>query len=280
MMGIDIHNANDITYPLDKNTFDDRFIVYHGTSNIYSNQIESNGWIINDYPYEMEDMEVAYQICNSIGFKGSGAQTEKIKGYCIGDHISHKPAYFTQDYWIARNYSFISGGESIRALLSLITEFSEMINNKTLIDKHVIYLNKQLNDAILRNDIAVNEYRQKISNFEGSLIKEDIKNKLYEIRDKYEKMVQPSNPVVYAVKISPDMFSNWRYIEIFRELNLMSSVDISPSRIIAKINFPNGVNRFRQGFDLPLPVAWDMDKFKDWLFKNKRENKDFAEFYL
>lgn len=275
-----MNNSNDITYPLDKNIFDDRFIVYHGTSSIYSNHIESNGWIINDYPYDMIDMKEVYQICNSNGFKGSSAQTEIIKGYCMGDHVSNKPVYFTQDYWIARNYSLIPGGESIGALISLISEFSEMINNKSLIDKHLIYLNKQLNDAIYRNDIAVNEYKQKIINFNGLFLNKDITNKVFEIRDKFEKIVRLSNPVVYAVKVSPDMFSNWRDIEMFRQLDLRSSVDISPSRIIAKINFPNGVKEFRKSVNTPVPVTWNMDKFRDWLFKNKIENKDFAEFYL
>ena len=280
MRVIDILNSNDITYPLDKNIFDDRFIVYHGTSSIYSNQIESKGWIINDYPYDMTDMKEICQICNSISFKGSRAQTEMIKGYCMGDHVSNKPIYFTQDYWIARNYAINPGGESINALLSLIAEFGEMMNSKALIGKHLIYLNKQLNDAIYRNDIDINKFKQKIMNFKDLLSNKELENKLYEIRDKYEKMVQLSSPVVYVVRISPDMFSNWRNIGTINLLDLRSSVDISPSRIIAKFNYPNGVKRFRQPSGLPLPVTWEMDIFKDWLLENRRDYGDFAEFYL
>jgi len=51
---------------------------------------------------------------------------------------------------------------------------------------------------------------------------------------------------------------------------LISSKNLSPECIIARINFPNGAKNFRPFENQPLPLPWEISKFNNWCDQARR----------
>lgn len=118
----------------------------------------------------------------------------------------------------------------------------------------------------------------KLLNDQESL--EDRLKVLQTIKNKYFKYVQSHYGVVYAVKVEPDWFKSWSDtssiiisdsedpIQLKFGIDLFAKLDIPYENIIARINFPNGITRFRPNPFGPLPTSWNVESFKNWLAQN------------
>ena len=111
----------------------------------------------------------------------------------------------------------------------------------------------------------------------SDILEKNIK-KVYDIKQKYLPFIQNHYGVVYAVQVEPHWFKSWsesyllsdekRNLQIKSEVDLFAKVEIPAKNIIAKINFPNGITRFRpDSFYLPIP--WNLEVFIDWLSQHK-----------
>ena len=122
---ITVNDPEDKLFPLDKETYFDPAVYYHGTSRAFSSSIEKDGFKQNGHVYDMEDMAELYRI----GEPMYDTMPEEIQVYhgrlvwtigSGGQHIGNKPVSFSGNYWVARNYSIRNPGcETIKLAVNV-----------------------------------------------------------------------------------------------------------------------------------------------------------------
>lgn len=271
MQVYNILEPNNFTYPLLKEIYNDKNIVYHGTSSVFCNKIEKYGWKSYGYPYSIEDLKTIDSCFNDILYTSVGR--EVIRPYILEEN-KRLPS-FTQNYWTARNYARNRGGETIHYIIQAIDEFVEFINDEKKIYEH----NKELRKKGLRYNLLLDKAFMNLAN---KTFLEDWAQKISEIKKKYENLIRDHFPVVYAIRINPKDFPQWseptyfdgkedQTYNVLMEMNeLRPKVPINYDAIIAKINFPNGVQYWSQFHAQPLPLSWGIKTFISWYNKNMR----------
>ena len=240
---IKINNPNDIVFPLEQKIFENPKILYHGTWSSFSKKIESVGWIINDLPYDMEDIRF---VCYVSEILGTTQETYygTLKYYTQGlgrgsDYL--KPVSLSPNYWIARNFTGFRGGETIH------------------------HICEALNDLLNSDKLEEVEYLEKLKR----------------LQKKYRGLTRDGYGVVYLVEVEKDWFANWKNLENEPQTELILKNDLPPGCIKARINFKNGVTPFRPDYAYPLPLPWTLDSFKRNLGKSKsKPSRSILDEYL
>jgi len=276
MIHTTIEQSSDVLYPFSKEWYDDPFILYHGTSSIYSESIEHDGWNMNEQPYDIADFQKICNFFEDIGWDG----TPKNSGYSVlrsfslgGDdnYVDSKPVSFSQIYWTARNYSRNIGGESIHYFFLAIEDILNMCESKQLQDEHRKFLEDELkefldmqkktsNPEFLNN--GINRYENFLENFSTDFLNNS-KNITIKLQEKYEHFKKIHFPVVYVVKVEPDWFENNDEFDILddKSLELRAKTNISSSSLIARIDFPNGIDHMTVYSNGSQPVSWEREEW-------------------
>ena len=144
-----ISNPNDVCYPFSKEWYDDPYILYHGTSHVYSESIEKNGWNVNEQPYEIDDFQNICKLFEDIGWDA----------LCIEPNIEHKESLtahrkFVRYYACGKEnkelplHIFRVGKDDITSSLTslspderLVEDHKEIINDSYKVDVKVRTLN-------------------------------------------------------------------------------------------------------------------------------------------
>lgn len=273
MKTIFISNPNDVCYPFSKEWYDDPYILYHGTSNIHSESIEKNGWNVNEQPYEIKDFQKICKLFEDIGWDGTSKNSghSVLRSYTVGggdDYVNEKFASFSQDYWTARNFSRYVGGESIHYLFLAIEDILNISENNQLQDEHRDFLTTELNELLelqkqSKNpetlNYGVNHYQSFLDNFSSSFFN-DVKTIATEILRKYDILKKKHFPIVYVLKVNPKWFENYEVEfddQFGKNTEIRSQMNIPASSVIARIDFPNGVEFLRTSSNGSQPVLWD-----------------------
>ncbi len=135
---IEIIKPTYILYPLSRELFENTNIVYHGTSSSFTESIENRGWEINKPVYDIGDIKFLCDIYDSILYANSPAYVV-LRSFTLGVnnyHLDKKLPSFTQDYWIARNYAYNPGGETLRSLITAIDDYVTLINDNDSLKVH------------------------------------------------------------------------------------------------------------------------------------------------
>jgi hypothetical protein len=272
-----IQKSNDVLYPFKKEWYDNQQIFYHGTSSVHCESIERNGWSLNGQPYDMKDIKKICKIFEDIGWDG----TPKNSGYSVlrayslggGDHyLKKKPISFSQNYWTARNYSRNIGGETIHYLLLAIEDILYFVNN--------VDIQKQYKDGIVKKlkkykdmqricsnpealDFEIDYYTKFLKNISNVFL-ENAKVSCLNILKKYENFKKIHYPVVYLIRAKTEWFEDYSPILDLKTLEIRSKTNIPPESIIARIDFPKGVEHMMVISNGPQATMWEK---KSW---NKR----------
>ncbi|MHA1278376.1 MAG: hypothetical protein ACTSRC_19075 [Candidatus Helarchaeota archaeon] len=49
-----------VTYPLDQDIFEQSNVLYHGTSSVFCEKIEKRGWVINQQPFDINEIKYIF----------------------------------------------------------------------------------------------------------------------------------------------------------------------------------------------------------------------------
>jgi len=266
MKTIAILKPNNFTFPLSKDVFEGNNIAYHGTSSVFTEVLEREGWILTKQPYLLEDIKFLIKCFDDINYSTVGSEICRPRAL---DSEKSAPS-FTQDYWVARNYARNSLGETFHYFLDAIDNYTNLIrdNNKILNHKQKLEVDINKNKKYLEN-LSLNERLKKNS------------DRLQKIKNKYIDQKKLHFPVVYILKINPDNFPKWsdpRFIHDDHTINsrvytleTRPKTSIHPESIIVRIIFPNGAQRWRQSMNKPLPLPWAMERFINWYNDKMRE---------
>jgi len=254
-----ITDPHDVIYPLPETMYSDTHILYHGTSSIYSEMIENNGWQINENPLQLQDFIDLAEIFKKIHYNGINISI--LKSYVLGSdgkYFQSKKPSFTPRYHLARNYATNPGGESITYFLKSIEDMLKFSNDHELKKNHMSEIENILNKYVeLKKNNSNNHYDTKtletvivkLNNVLTTLNSDYLtksQSVLMNLKQKYSQIIKNHFPVIYVVS-GFDIFdeSDLYYEEsdfIPKKLEINPNKSIPPSSILTKIIFPNGTD--------------------------------------
>lgn len=284
---VTIDNPRNVLYPFSKDWYDNPLIVYHGTSSVYSESIEKNGWQMNGQTYDTKDFQKICEFFEDIGWDGTPKNSGHsiLRSFSLGgedDYVNAKPVSFSQIYWTSRNYSRHVGGESIQALFLAIEDILNIYENKQLQDEHRKSIEDELTKLLdMQNKCknpetlnhGINQYKRFLENFSTDFLNNG-KNVATELYKKYEYIKKIHFPIVYVVKVEPAWFEDVMYVGDdfdFKELEIRAKIDIPHSSIIARIDFINGMDYM----DIPsgtYPVLWEKEEWNKCCIERRTPN--------
>lgn len=290
-----VKENNEILYPLGRNLFEDPKVVYHGTTSCFTVGIEQNGWRINDQPYDINDVKDICELSKELDYLSGGYAV--LRPFTLGDsnsYIDDKRASFTKNYWMARGFASMLGGETIHALFECIKALKELVISKERFEDHIRYLRKEFDkyNHIINNIKKDDPHYLSIESnyiwFKTAIEKmNDVKfihaisDKMQNLERKYHHFIDNVYGVVYALKIQPIWFKEWDDYPSKKTLtDFLAITDIEPSNIIARIDFPNGILPYTPAINNPLPLPWKMEVFKDFISSSMILRNSFLKKYL
>ena len=122
-------------FPLDKETYFDPAVYYHGTSRAFSSSIEMDGFKRSNHMYDKADLAELYKAYDSPYFRAredAGEETKMQKedlDFVLGSggfRMKDEPLSFSGNYWTARNYSTNCGGEAIDHAVKMARQITEL----------------------------------------------------------------------------------------------------------------------------------------------------------
>ena len=279
-----ITDPHDVIYPLPETMYSGTHILYHGTSSIYSEMIENNGWDINGIPLELQDFVDLVEIFKKIDYDGINISV--LKSYTIGSdekYLQLKKPSFSQQYNTARNYATNPGGESITYFLKSIEDMLKFSNDDELKKNHISKIQTKLNENLIVQKKSSNPeiLDNQISRQKTALatLNSDYLTKcqpvLMNLKQKYSQITKNHFPVVYVIAAGLDIFNkddlNWDNAGfILKALELRPTVSVPPSLIRAKIIFPNGTDYLVIPMNVDA-VKWQPQEWNEHCIRNNLE---------
>jgi phage-related protein len=278
-----IDNPDEVCYPLSRELYEDSKIVYHGTSSSYTEIIETKGWCRNDQPYEMNDIKFICELLESLDYRNKGYAILRPFTLGVTDYyLEKKMPSFTSDYWMARSFASVPGGETINALFEALNDFINILNSDDLKQKRINSLRsdfekydeflkiiKKTDPNIDSIKMMYQKYKKALEMINNKQFLNDVLKKVLALKEKYESFVQNVYGVVYVVRVKPEWFKNWedpfRIKNIHLRTDFLATTKIGPENIIAKIIFPKGITAYLPASNVPLPLPWAMEEFKKYV---------------
>lgn len=291
-----ILNPDDIIFPLSRDLFEDPKVIYHGTSSKFSKSIETYGWRINDQPYDIDDVRYICNISELLFYFGGGYSI--LRPFTLGTfdaYLNKKRASFTSNYWMARRFASVKGGETINAIFYAMKNFQDLLNSEEKIQNHInslkVYYDKYKNmlQIIKSTDPNIHiikdnysGYKKAIQMLNNSKFLRSASEKCKKLIEKYNPLVEDVYGIVYVLRIQSEWFENWKKpYNSAVQTDYLAAVDIESESIIAKVEFPNGITKYYPASNQPLPLAWAIDEFKEYLSENYYAIKNtFLEKYV
>ena len=292
-----IDEPDEVCYPLSREIFNDSKILYHGTSNSYIERIESKGWCKNDQPYEMTDIKSICELMESLDYGNKGYAVLRPFTLGVTDYyLKNKMPSFTSNYWMARTFASVPGGETVNNLAGALNDFINFLNSNDLRQKHIDSLTSKFAKydeflkQIKKTDPNIDSFRTMFQKYKKALelikskqfLNETLKKTLA-LKEKYEPFVQNAYGVIYVVRVRPKWFKNWiEPIQPQTRTDFLADITISTETIIAKIFFPKGITAYFPASNVPLPLPWAKEEFKKYISSHfvpphERFLKDFKK---
>ena len=233
---ITVNDPEDKVFPLDKETYFDPAVYYHGTSMAFSSSIEKDGFKRNAHVYDKADFVELFKAYDSPYFhekEDAGEEMKMSKEDLVwilggaGDDMKDAPLSFSGNYWTAKNYSIRCGGEAIDHAVKMARWITELPDCP----------HQRIAEKILK---------------------------------KYGTIFDNHVPCVYAVRL-PDEEMEVRdglYEMLEKDFGLPGKTsdsdhiiwyDIPKESIIARIDLSKEIKHWGEAntFNIPKPVPWD-----------------------
>ncbi len=116
-------------------------ILFHGTTSIYEDSIEKNGFPLNFHPFAPEDTKFIKRFVDEHCKKLSISSASFVMNY--RKHLSGSGAHFSHRFATALNYSSMPGGETVKAIsnaakamLKLPLQLSDKMRLESIAEKY------------------------------------------------------------------------------------------------------------------------------------------------
>jgi hypothetical protein len=249
MEKINISDPDQIcVYPLSKKCHDDETILYHGTSSVWADKIESEGFKINDPPYSVDDIARLVtefeEFFPFLSYPDSvSAPFNVLKYYTSGQgsYTRNKLASFTSGYFTAVDFASAQLGETINRLLMLKERFIEFTQDEREIAKAMNDLRGKIDECPTSRAMILRAIEKNEAGYTSFL------DALSTMARPYEELADSHYPVIFVLKPPPESMLDWDPFERHRFPNRMDTKDevfpredISPETFLYRVDFPNG----------------------------------------
>ncbi len=236
MKTIRVSDPEDVTFPLDRETYYDPAVYYHGTSRAFSSSIEKDGFKRNAHVYDKADFVELFKAYDSPYFhekEDAGEEMKMSKEDLVwilggaGDDMKDAPLSFSGNYWTARNYSTRCGGEAIDHAVKMAMWITELPDCP----------HQRIAEKILK------KYGTIFDNHVPCVYTVRLPDEEMEVRDGLDKMLEENYDVPGKTSDSNHFIKN----------------DIPKESIIARIDLSKEIKHWGEAntFNIPKPVPWD-----------------------
>lgn len=248
-----IEDPDNNRFPFTQEVFEDRMILYHGSWSTLSARIESLGLQSANCTLELTPFKAISDAMGAVGctsFFSAFTEGPYAKPFSAGQ------VFFTPSFWGARAYATDAGGELVRMTIKGADWFEQIFNNPKaragLINRWKQGSQDDPNHGPTLAALAVLENAERLGELAIS------------VRTARASLLEPCKggyPVVYGIRVDPEWFGNeWEiYLDHWHRLGSAGGelkcrgIVISPERIIARADFPNGTDSY---FDPTHITKW------------------------
>jgi hypothetical protein len=259
MQHIFVNHPEEFGFPLSRDVFEDRHIVFHGTGSKYAERIQSASLRNNHLPYDWHDIRIVAGVARKMALEFSEHEHWPVlNAFTLGagdSYVGDKPISFDVSYWRARNYASIKDSETVTALRGCAEHLLRLCSSPAAQANH-------LQIAIGQATPSVQARVQAFLNGEGLAAAQ---SQLKQVLRKYAPDSQTA--VVLVIEAESDQLED--HGTVFRgaariktgdmgiELRLRNHMHIRPTQIRARIDFPNGTRPWFPFTNMPLPLPWE-----------------------
>ncbi len=216
------------------------WIVYHGTSSVYENEIDSIGFMWEPSLFTKDEISNVVDIYTIMDWAGNDqGGFVVLKGYSIDHDFSTgntKPIYFGETSYRSLLYATKSfaGGETARALRKSIQDLENYLEDKNIRDADTNYRMLDYNKLVSLN-AQVGEPPKEVDLLW-------LKNEVEKLQSLKEKCLEVYSAheygVIYAVKFDQEDIKNSDDFEFNSCMGLKVFSKISPEKIVGKVHIP------------------------------------------
>lgn len=235
MISKSINDATDDLYPFPKRLWDDPHVVYHGSWSRYSQQIEAEGFVHVNFPFDYCHVLAVVDAGNALGIGSFASNT-----------LEPNPMLsMTANYWGARCYSTDAGGELVRIILKDIHTIEAIC---TIEERRFALKTRWENGLKGSPHHAPTLAAVQLLGDHQAL--QQMAERMREARKGIKAATDGGFPVVYALRVEtewfPDLWERYIYNRKRRhpsvvELRCRRDI-ITVDRIVAKAAYPNGTD--------------------------------------
>ena len=218
----------------------DLWIVYHGTSSFFEEDIERDGFQWKPTQITKKDVSNIVEIYTKIDWCGNDpGGFQVLKPYSL-DHDFRKgdvkPIFFGETAYHSLLFSTheFAGGETVRSLRKAIQDLEDYLTNQSIRDTAMKYKLVEYNDLVSKNikarkapeDVDLSWLQTEVDKIQN------VKEKCLELYNAYEY------GVVYAIKFNKNDIKDQDNFEYDGSMGLKSFSRISSRKIVGKIHIP------------------------------------------
>ena len=211
---------------------EDPWIIYHGTSSIFENDIEINGLHWKAANYDKSDVESVVRIFDFMSWSGhSGGGYPVLYPFSLKNDFSastKKPIFLAESslraIWFSTRDN--AGGETARAIRYALADLQEYISSEELRETHMSYL---------QHDFEIGAIHSPPSEINLEWLSDELK-KLEGLKTRCQEAFENHKfGIVYAIKFNEGDLGMFEYSP---SAGISTNSIIPPERIAAKIHIP------------------------------------------
>lgn len=215
---------------------DASIILYHGTSSVFSHDIEQVGFCFDSFKRECGDAVCAIvDACKTLNYLPGGFSTASLIT------VNNKTVWFTPHYGLARRYASNAGSECIDGALRAAQGFLAFVRDANMVKLQVGHW-----ESVLKG-LHHAETQQVLDNLRDCQLVENLANEVEKAQMFLLDKTRDGSPVVYAVLGDFSTLSKRTLVEFRRRqregegIPDQRSSEVMVKEIVGRADFPNGI---------------------------------------
>ena len=196
---ITVADPNDRSFPLSRELFEDRQILYHGSWSTYSSRIESEGFIHGALPFDWRHVATVFRAMQAIG--GSALHV------FLGEEYPRRPPpcdlSLIANFWSARAYATDEGGEVVRMTIREAQQFERICASPQ--ERAALKAHWENGLREYPNHAATKAVATLLGDDEAL---QRLSSEVKAPRDALVSLTAGGCPMVYAIRVEPSWFGN------------------------------------------------------------------------
>lgn len=229
-------NCEDNPFKVHEDRDDIHFVLYHGTSSIFCDDIERIGFCFDNFKREYgESVCAIVDACREIYFLPNGFATAGLIT------VNEKTVWFTPQFGLARGYASNVGSECIDGAIRAAHGFLAFVRDSNRVGQQADHWRNVLKD---RHDART---QQVLDNLQDSHLIEKLTNQVEKAQVFLKEKIERAFPVVYAVLADFSAHDKTTLAELRHRQRNGDGIkdqrgsDFNIKEFVGRADYPNGI---------------------------------------